>query len=201
VLGVVGLIEDASRVVRRPFQAAGDAVLLLGSSANELGGSEYLKTIHGLIRGVPPALDLQREAALQRVLVAGAAQGLFKSAHDCAEGGVAVTLAECCFGGTPGADADLPIVATGVPGFDDIATLFGESASRAVVSVAAGHEQAALQLAQGQGVPAVVIGRVGGGRVRLSAGGRAVVDEPVEALERIWDGAIGQRFERQQTVA
>src|SRR6187455_1274722 len=123
VLGVVGLIEDADRVVRRPFQTEGDAVLLLGSSANELGGSEYLKTIHGLIRGVPPALDLQREAALQRVLVAGAAQGLFKSAHDCAEGGVAVTLAECCFGGTPGADADLPIVATGVPGFDDIATL------------------------------------------------------------------------------
>ena len=73
VLGVVGLIEDAARVVRRPFRADGDVVILLGESRGELGGSEYLKTVHGLVRGVPPALDLAREAALQRVLVGGGA--------------------------------------------------------------------------------------------------------------------------------
>src|SRR6187399_2605268 len=201
VLGVVGLIEDADRVVRRPFQTEGDAVILLGTSAAELGGSEYLKTMHGLIRGVPPALDLEREAGLQRVLVAGAARALFKSAHDCAEGGVAVALAECSFGGAPGVDVDLAVVAAGAAGFDDIATLFGESASRAVVSVAAGQEQEALELARREGVPALVVGRVGGGRVRLSVGGRLVVDESVEAAERLWDGAIAARFERQQTVA
>ena len=97
VLGVVGLIEDADHVVRRAFRAAGDAVILLGEGRDEFGGSEYLKVIHGLIRGVPPSLDLAREAALQRVLVEGAAAGLIRSAHDCAEGGLAVTLAECCF--------------------------------------------------------------------------------------------------------
>src|SRR4030095_16930826 len=80
VLGVVGLIEDASTVVRRLFQAEGDAVVLLGEVKPELGGSEYLKTMHGLVRGLPPALDLAREAALQRVLVAGAARGLFPPA-------------------------------------------------------------------------------------------------------------------------
>jgi phosphoribosylformylglycinamidine synthase len=198
VLGVVGLIEDANRVVRRLFQTDGDAVILLGASACELGGSEYLKTMHGLVRGTPPALDLAREAALQRVLVAGAQRGLFKSAHDCAEGGVAVTLAECAFSGTPGVEANLPAVAADA-GFGDIATLFGESASRAVVSVAAGREAEALDLAKAEGVAAAVIGRVGGGRVRLSVEGRLVIDEAVEAAERIWDGAIAPRFER--TVA
>jgi phosphoribosylformylglycinamidine (FGAM) synthase-like enzyme len=201
VLGVVGLIEDADTVVRRLFQAQGDAVILLGTSAAELGGSEYLKVMHGLIRGVPPALDLSREAALQRVLVAGAAGRLFKSAHDCAEGGVAVTLAECCFSGPFGVSADLaPVVADG-PGFDEVATLFGESASRAVVSVAAGREQDALDLASRHGVPAVVIGRVGGERIRVSIAGRPVLDEAVAAAEQIWDGAIASRFERRQTVA
>jgi len=198
VLGVVGLIEDASTVVRRLFQAEGDAVILLGEGKPELGGSEYLNTMHGLVRGVPPALDLAREAALQRVLVAGAARGLFRSAHDCAEGGVAVTVAECCFSGTPGVDVDLPPVAAEA-GFGDIATLFGESASRAVVSVGAGGEREALALAEKAGVPAALIGRVGGGRVRLSVGGRLVIDEALDAAERIWDGAIASRFER--TVA
>jgi phosphoribosylformylglycinamidine synthase len=184
--------------VRRLFQHEGDVVILLGESRPELGGSEYLKTMHGLVRGVPPALDLEREAALQRVLVAGAAQGLFKSAHDCAEGGVAVTVAECCFSGTPGVEVDLAAVDAGA-GFGDIATLFGESASRAVVSVAAGREREALELAGKAGVPAAVIGRVGGGRVRLSIAGRRVIDEAVDTAERIWDGAIASRFER--TVA
>ena len=72
VLGVVGLIEDADRVVRRVFQAAGDTIVLLGESKPELGGSEYLHTMHGLTRGLPPPLDLAREAALQRLLVDGA---------------------------------------------------------------------------------------------------------------------------------
>jgi len=198
VLGVVGLIEDSDRVVRRLFQTEGDAVVLLGTGACELGGSEYLKTMHGLVSGMPPVLDLAGEGALQRVLVAGAARGLFKSAHDCAEGGVAVTLAECCFSGTPGVEADLPAVAAEA-GFGDIATLFGESASRAVVSVSAGRDGEALELARAEGVPAAVVGRVGGGRVRLAVGGRRVIDEAVDAAERIWDGAIASRFER--TVA
>jgi phosphoribosylformylglycinamidine synthase len=205
VLGVVGLIEDAGEdaknVVRRVFQAEGDAVILLGSSACELGGSEYLKVVHGAIRGLPPALDLTREAALQRVLVAGAVAGLFRSAHDCAEGGAAITLAECCFDSALGVDVDLAFVSAGVgaAGFDDIATLFGESASRAVVSVSAGREQDALHLAAAEGVPATVIGRVGGSRIRVSVGGRRVIDEAVGAAEHIWDGAIAARFERQQT--
>ena len=110
VLGVVGLIEDATKVVRRTFQATETWSCSSARAAAELGGSEYLKVVHGLIRGVPPALDLEREAALQRVLVEGASTGLIRSAHDCAEGGLAVTLAECCFDTGLGADVDVAAV-------------------------------------------------------------------------------------------
>ena len=112
VLGVVGLIEDAATVVGKSFRAEGDAVVLLGTGRGELGGSEYLKAIHGLVRGVPPLLDLELEKALQGLLVRGVSGGLVKSAHDCAEGGLAVALAECCFGTAMGATADIPEVAT-----------------------------------------------------------------------------------------
>ena len=97
VIGVVGLIEHADRVVGRAFRSEGDIVVLLGETRNEFGGSEFLHVIHDQIRGVPPQLDLPREAALQRVLVEGASSAVIRSAHDCVEGGVAVTLAECCF--------------------------------------------------------------------------------------------------------
>ncbi len=96
-IGVVGLIEDAGRVVSRTFRDAGDAIVLLGGNLGELGGSEYLKVVHGLVRGVPPALDLKGEQALITLLTTGASRGLIRSAHDCADGGLAVTLAESAF--------------------------------------------------------------------------------------------------------
>jgi phosphoribosylformylglycinamidine synthase len=195
-LGVVGLVEDASRVVRRAFQAAGDAIVLLGESRDELGGSEYLKIMHGLIRGIPPALDLQREAALQRLLVAGAASGLIRSAHDCAEGGLAVTLAESSFDTGLGLEAEVPIVAASVPSFNDTVTLFGESATRAIVSVAPGRVDELLTAAQAANVPAIGVGRVGGDRIRISIAGRVVLDEPLIEAERIWATTIESYFER-----
>ena len=135
VLGVVGLIENADAVVRRAFRSDGDVVIVLGESQAEIGGSEYPEVIHGLVRGVPPALDLTREAALHRVLVAGAATGLIRSAHDCAEGGLAVTLAECCFDTGLGEEVDLTSVETDSSVLGEVATLFSESASRVAVTV------------------------------------------------------------------
>jgi phosphoribosylformylglycinamidine synthase II len=193
-LGVVGLIEDADKVVRRAFQRPGDAIVLLGDSRDELGGSEYLKVMHGLIRGVPPALDLDREAALHRVLVSGAANGLVRSAHDCAEGGLAVTLAECAFDTELGLEVNVSAVRSAAL-FGDMATLFGESASRVVVSVAADRADELVALASREGVPANVIGRVGGDRVRISIEGRRVVDEPLATAEQVWATAIGRYFE------
>jgi phosphoribosylformylglycinamidine synthase len=201
VLGVVGLIENADHVVRRTFQAAGDAIVLLGIGLDELGGSEYLKTIHGVIAGLPPALNLEREAALQRVLVAGAAQGLIRSAHDCAEGGFAVTLAECSFDTGLGAEVNVPEVPAVAAGFTDVATLFGESASRALVSVRPELVEALLALAAAEGVPARSVGRVGGSRIRVAIDGRSVLDESLVDLQHIWETAIEKYFESTRAVA
>jgi len=200
VLGVVGLIDDAEKVVRRAFRADGDVIVLLGETCDELGGSEYLKVMHGLVRGVPPALDLKREAALQRLLVEATTSGLIKSAQDCSEGGFAVTLAECCIETGLGAHVDVPAVAAAA-GFGDISTLFAESASRVVVSVAPGREAELLSLAARAQLPARRIGLVAGNRVRIAIDGRTVIDEPLAAVDRTWGTAIERYFEPARAIA
>jgi phosphoribosylformylglycinamidine synthase len=202
VIGMVGVLEQADRVLKRAFRDKGDVVILLGEGFGELGGSEYLKIGHGLIRGMPPRLDLARERALQRVLVDAATHGLCRSAHDCAEGGLAVAVAECCF--DAGLGVDVQVAASVVRDsreFGDIATLFGESASRVVVSAAPAQAEKLLQLAARDGVPARTIGRVGGDRIRLSVDGRPVIDESIGELETLWKTAVEQHFEPLEIVA
>ncbi|MBI4263246.1 MAG: phosphoribosylformylglycinamidine synthase subunit PurL [Acidobacteria bacterium] len=201
VIGVVGLLEQAEHAVRRAFRTEGDAIVLLGEARAELGGSEYVKVMHGLVRGVPPVLDLAREAALQRVLIEGASSGVIRSAHDCAEGGLAVTLAECCFDTGLGADVRVPALEAAVADYADVAALFGESASRVVVAVSAERTAELLALAAREGVPAEVIGRVGGERIHLAVSGRTVVDERLADAERVWSSGIDRYFERQQAIA
>jgi phosphoribosylformylglycinamidine synthase II len=200
-LGVVGLLEDATRVVTRTFKAAGDVIVLLGESRDELGGSEYIKVIHGLVRGVPPALDLDGERRLQRLLVDGAASGTIRSAHDCAEGGIAITLAECCFDTGLGLEVNLAPVPAGSEQLGDAFALFGESASRVVVSVSPERAHELLGRAGQAGVPATVIGRVGGDRVRIAVDGRELVDEALAGAEQIWSTAIERYFESRKAIA
>jgi phosphoribosylformylglycinamidine synthase len=151
---------------------------------------------HGLVRGRPPVLDLAREAGLHRVLVHAAAEGWVRSAHDCAEGGLAVTLAECAFDTGLGASVELPPVPGAAEGWADTAALFGESAGRVVLSVAPARVEALLAAAAAEGVPAAVIGSVGGVRLRVTAHGRAVIDESVAELEHGWATALGRHFAR-----
>ena len=201
VVGVIGLIDDAERLARRTFQAAGDAVVLLGDSRAELGGSEYLKTIHGIVRGVPPSLDLAREAALQRLLVEGIAAGVIRSAHDCAEGGFAVALAECCFDTGLGASVDVQGVQVDAKAFADVATLFGESASRVIVSVSSSSVSDILARAAAAGVSAASIGTVAGNRIRIAIEGREVLDESLAECERTWSTGVERFFERARAIA
>jgi phosphoribosylformylglycinamidine synthase II len=200
VIGVVGLIENAERVTARVFRAAGDVVILLGESHDELGGSEYLAVMHDLLAGRPPALDLAREKALQRVLVDGVASGMIRSAHDCSEGGLAVTLAESCFDSGLGVDVSVSAVSS-TEGFGDIATLFGESASRVVVSADPGRADELVRAASVAGVPARPIGVVGGDRIRVAIDGRVTIDESLSEAERIWSTAIADYFARTRAVA
>jgi len=191
VIGVVGVIEDAANIVMRAFPGAGLDIVMFGESFAELGGSEYLKTLHGMIRGLPPALDLGRERALQRLLVDLASRRLIRSAQDCAEGGLAVALAECCCEANGlGADISVASVAP-VAGVDRLAaTLFGESASRVLVSVAPDRTAAVLDAARAAGVPAARIGRTGGRAIRLSVDGEVVIDLAVSEAEARWSASL-----------
>jgi phosphoribosylformylglycinamidine synthase len=189
IIGVVGLIEDATRVVSRTFKQAGDEVVLLGEGYGELGGSEYLKTVHGLVQGQPPELSLDKERALIALLTRAAAAGMLQSAHDCSDGGVAVTLAECAFDTDGiGFKVDLPTSK------NVVSTLFGESASRAVVSVTAANLQPLLQLAAELGVPARSIGRTGGEMMVIAIAGSPAVDCAVVEAEQVWSHALGRHF-------
>jgi phosphoribosylformylglycinamidine synthase subunit PurL len=196
VLGVVGLLEDAARVLTRTFRAEGDAVILLGEGNGELGGSEYLKVVHGLTAGAPPRLDLARERLLQQLVAELAAAGAIHSAHDCSDGGLAVALAECAFETAGiGTAVDLPRTASG-HGFDEaVATLFGESATRIVVSAEPSQADAVIGRARAVGVPVRLIGRTGGRRLTMTIDGRPALDVELAGAEEEWLTAIERHFE------
>lgn len=198
ILGVVGVMDDATKVVTRAFRGAADEIVLLGEGFGELGGSEYLKVLHRLVKGRPPELDLDRERRLIDLLGRASSAGVIRSAHDCADGGIAVTLAECTFDtGGIGCEIDFPGLQdalSAATSIDDIRVLFGESASRAVVSVRPADRSALMQLAQAAGVPAKLIGTTGGSRLVYRIAGRTVLDLPVDAAERVWSTTIGHHF-------
>ena len=141
VIGMVGLIPDIAYVCTQGWQVEGDLIYLLGqpltgfSSQVSLGGSEYLAAIHGLVAGKPPVVDFDLERHVQAATREGIRQGWVRSAHDCAEGGIAVALAESCIAGQLGAEINLELTSESLEHrWDEV--LFGESASRILVSVA-----------------------------------------------------------------
>ena len=197
VLGVVGLLADGTQALTRMFPEAGLDIVLLGEASGVLDGSEYLKITHGLVRGRPAAVDLCRERVLQSLLVEAARDGLLRSAHDCADGGFAVTLAECCVespGG--GARVELPATAEQDDGFSLVRALFGEAPSRVVVSVSDVERDSLLERANAVSVPAVVIGKTGGDRLRVTVCGAVVADIGLDEAERSWANGLTQHFEQ-----
>ena len=157
VIGMVGIIEDVSRIVSNRFRAAGDDVVVLGDNTGELGGSEYLYVTAGLVAGQPPSVDLEGERALQQAVLQMNHEDLLASAHDCSQGGLASTLAECALG-----NGETPL---GVRGHVDeelrpVVSLFGESHGRVVISCDPADTAAVLRIAHRHGVPARSIGSV-----------------------------------------
>ncbi|MDP9206447.1 MAG: phosphoribosylformylglycinamidine synthase subunit PurL [Gemmatimonadota bacterium] len=160
VVGMIGLIEDIAHITRASFQNDGDAVLLLGDIGGELGGSEYLATIHDAVIGAPPRCDVEKEKLLIDVLLEAIGSGAVSSAHDCSDGGLAVALVECCIadlGNQTGVEIDLSRWSD----LTDRALLFGESQGRVVLSSAT--PERILAIAAAAGVPCVQIGRVRSG--------------------------------------
>jgi len=171
VVGMVGVIDDYGRRLGAGLRAEGDFVLLIGSSHNDMGGSEYLKVEHGYVAGRPPALDLTREQAVNRLVLAAAENGFLHSAHDCAEGGMLVALAECCLLG--GIGVRCPAIRPEPPLRLD-AAFFGESPSRYIVSVASRAMPELQSLARRHHVELSLLGLAGGdilefeGQLRLA---------------------------------
>ena len=143
VVGMVGLIPDITKICGQGWQASGDVIYLLGlplASKISLGASEYLATIHGTVAGKPPQVDFDLERRVQKVCREGIRNGWIRSAHDSAEGGVAIALAECCIAGNLGAQINLeipPIQA--LPRLDEV--LFAEGGARILVSVASEQQE------------------------------------------------------------
>jgi phosphoribosylformylglycinamidine synthase len=157
VIGMVGLVDDLTHITRATFQHDEDAILLVGEMGGELGGSEYLATIHGEVSGPPPACDVAREKAVIDVLLESIRSRSVSSAHDCSDGGIAVALAECCIANPEkqcGANVDF----TRWGHLPNRALLFGETQARIIVSSSA--PELVLEIAARAGVPCVRIGTV-----------------------------------------
>ncbi|MFQ5690311.1 MAG: phosphoribosylformylglycinamidine synthase subunit PurL [Gemmatimonadota bacterium] len=196
VIGMVGLLEDASLAVPSAFQAPGSAVLLLGETLEELGASEYLAVRYGEVLGSPPALDLEEAARLVRFLVSAAERGLLLSAHDCSDGGLAIALAECAL---QAADGPLGLDATLADGrLSATVALFGESQSRVVLSCAEARVSEVERLAAAHGLPVGRLGTVGRPEdpFRLVAGERRVEIE-TGRMREVYEAALPRRMEAQ----
>ena len=163
-------------------------VFLLGESLEELGGSEYLKVAHGMVAGQPPALDLDLERDVQEAIREAIGARIVKSAHDCSEGGIAVTLAECCIAGRIGADIHLH------DGLHPTASLFGETQSRIVATVADADAEELVTILLDHEVPYSVIGTVGGDALsiceRLSVPVAELAGAFEPTLERLVHGEV-----------
>ena len=213
VIGVLGILDVASRVLKIAFRNEGDVIVLLdgfglgatpGSPAGEassaptglareLSSSEYSKTIARIVAGEPPAIDLAAEKRLQDCLVALAAEGVVQSAHDISDGGLAVTLAESCFA-SAGAGSTQSALGANVS-LNDAApaesVLFGERGARAVVSVTPSKLAAVLDTARQYNVAAREIGQVThDGSFRIQYKGRAVIDSTIEILRDAWADSL-----------
>jgi len=186
VIGMVGLLEDASQHVTQWFKSEGDAVVLFGRNREELGSSEYLAVIHHQVRGGVPWIDLESERRLVRAVMSAAREGLLRSAHDVAEGGLAVALAECCITAesTPPIGARIELEG----GFRPDALLFGESQARMIVSVRRRHLTRLREIARREEVPISVIGEVRGQRLEIGD----LIGIDVATLRDCWRGSLGK---------
>jgi phosphoribosylformylglycinamidine synthase II len=193
VLGVVGILEDVHRAARMHFAASGRTIVLLRSgdagditdAESEFGSSEYAKEVLGALWGYPPELDLEREAGLQKAAIELIRQGLVESIHDCADGGIAVALAEKAL--PKGVGVRVNLASGGL--FPEFA-LFGEDAGRIVISCDPGKVARIKEVAEKHGAAAEVLGQTIPDRLEVSLDGKVVISASVLELSEAYEGAL-----------
>jgi phosphoribosylformylglycinamidine synthase len=209
VIGMIGLVEDVRRVVQPGFKQAGDVIALLGNTSNDLSLSEYRATIDGVASeqmiadGSVPTIDLQLECAVQRVCLEAAEAGLLASAHDCADGGLAVALAESCFSSLnrAGMGAEIDASEVAMASLSATAVLYGESPSRIILSFPRSSLALIEDLASRANCPITILGRVGGDRLQIKIGDQEEISAMVRELENVWRGSLAKKLEAEVMVA
>jgi phosphoribosylformylglycinamidine synthase len=197
VIGVLGVLEEASRVLKIAFRDEGDIIALLDGAepaesaplpeaAREFSSSEYSKTIGGIVAGTPPAIDLAAEKRLIDCLIAFADAGVLQSAHDVSDGGIAVTLAESCFS-SKGLGATVALESSVWAEF----ALFGERGARAVVSSKPAFLADVLQIARQYNVAATQIGVVNAkAEIRIQYNGHLALNGSAAGFRDIWANSL-----------
>ena len=179
VIGMVGLIKDTKDVTTQSFKAAGDLIYVLGETKADFGGSELQKMLEGSISGKAPSLDLEVEKAYQKAVLEAIRAGVVESAHDLAEGGLAVAVAESLIS-SKNLGAKVEVTA------DAVTALFSESQSRFLLSIKPENKETFEKL-----VPATLVGEVTDSAVlTISQGETILVNEQVDSLTDAWRGAI-----------
>jgi phosphoribosylformylglycinamidine synthase subunit PurL len=193
VLGVVGMLDDVSKTAKMHFAAPGRTIVLLraGEAADitdvesEFGSSEYAKEILGALWGYPPELDLEKEAGLQKAVIELIQEGFVESVHDCSDGGLAVALAEKAF--AKGVGARVNLASNGLPAEF---VLFGEDASRIVLSCDPAHASRIQYVAEKHGIAADVLGETISERLEISLDGQVVMSAAVADLDLAYESAL-----------
>ena len=202
VIGMVGLIEDVRRVVTPGFKKEGDVIALLGATYDDLSTSEYAVSVAGITTaeiaasGKVPKLDLDRELAVQKACLEAAEAGLLLSAHDCADGGLAVALAESCFSSLGRAAIGAQVILANIEAeLGAAAVLFSESPSRIVISFDAADEKVIREIAERHNAPFAVLGQAGGNRLIVNVNGDEAVAADVADLEHGWRTALSEKLQ------
>jgi len=180
IIGMAGMIEDYDQLCTMSFKNDGDFIVLIGENKEEVGGSEYLKVFHALEKGLPPQIDLSAEKSVQDACRESIQAEIISSAHDCADGGLAVTLAECCITGKRGAKVEIN------HRIRNDALLFGETQSRIVVSLPVKNLDSLKEIANKYEVPIQILGKVEGNSIKINN----LIDIEVEQLKKAWERNI-----------
>lgn len=192
VIGMVGIIEDLRHVTTQWFKNEDRAIILLGETGDDLGASEYLVAAIGQAAGAVPRLDLDRERNVHGACLRIIQEGLVESAHDCADGGLGSALAECAFSAYRKAPVGFNVRLEGE--LPAAALLFAETPSRIVLSAIDENVGEILRIASEFDIPATAIGRTGGDRIKITAGGVAI-DLSLSEVETTWRNSLPAKLE------
>jgi phosphoribosylformylglycinamidine synthase subunit PurL len=180
IIGMAGIIEDFDQLCTMSFKKESDLIVLLGKNKEEIGGSEYLKVIHNIEKGSPPQIDLSLERSVQDACRESVQAGIISSAHDCADGGLAVTLAECCITGNKGIKIEINTE------IRNDALLFGETQSRIIVSLSEKNLDTLKAITNKYEVPMQVLGKVEGNSLKIDS----LINIEIEKLKKAWESVV-----------